>query len=210
MGFLNNIPHGHFWMLAGMWALKIWLFQIISIPSTGSTFFMSLWQMLGRQLLLLVSLTSDLCINIKEILLQLRSKKIIQLTYLKNCKLRDVSRRRKFKNVDEIEVMRKQRYCCCTIGRDFIFHWDTWICMKMKWYGVNVRETALQPQEKQGIFKSSDLCKAFNKVWTPHQPKDKQGIFKSRGLFKAFNKVGIPLLVKRSKSPHIKNCLYVK
>ena len=57
--------------------------------------------------------------------------------------------------------------------------------MKMKRYGVNVRETAFQPQEKKGIYS-----------------------YKSRGLHKAFNKGGIPFLVKSSKSPQInKICL---
>ena len=49
---------------------------------------------------------------------------------------------------------------------------------------INVRETALQPQE----------------IW---------GIYKSWGLHKVFNKGGIPLLVKSNKSSKIKYCVQV-
>ena len=57
----------------------------------------------------------------------------------------------------------------------------TRVCMKMKRYGMNVREIALQPQEKT------------------------EGIYKSRGLHEAFNKGGIPLLVNSSKLLQKKN-----
>ena len=50
-----------------------------------------------------------------------------------------------------------------------------------EWYEINVREAALQPQEKA------------------------EKIYKSGGLHKSFNKGGIPLLVKSSKSPQMKN-----
>ena len=58
--------------------------------------------------------------------------------------------------------------------------------MKIKRYGMNVRETELQPREKQ------------------------KGNYKSRVLHKAFNKGGIPLFVKTSKSFLLKKmvCTY--
>ena len=59
--------------------------------------------------------------------------------------------------------------------------------MKMKRYRVNVRETALQPREKQRNLQ-----------------------YKPRGLYKAFNKGGIPVLVESSKAPKIKNRVCVK
>ena len=60
----------------------------------------------------------------------------------------------------------------------------------MKRYELKVRETVLQPREKEGI-----TCN------------------KTRGLHKAFNNGGIPLLkplVKSFKSPQIKICVNVK
>ena len=39
--------------------------------------------------------------------------------------------------------------------------------MKRKSYGVNVRETALQLQEKQREFTNLEIHKAFNKVGIP-------------------------------------------